>query len=470
VKPLYAGLIALGIAFMLWAVYSHLQYFGNMSFLGGILLLEAVTIALWKYQQRFFLFLMVAFLWGGMHLPLQDAWTGGRWVVLAAGAIVGYIVWMKTPRSHFRLIHLFAFFCVFAAFVSATVSPFVQMASFKALSLLLLFLYCGSGARAAVLGREEKFFQGLILASEFLVCATAIAYFVLGQSIWGNPNSMGAAMSIGAFPVLLWGWLVTEPSTLKFRRMIALLLCAFLIVFSMARAGMASLAMVTIVFCFGLHQYKLLAKVTGAILAMTALVGMLAPATLDQSFGDLKDAVLYKGHKDEGVLGSRRKPWEDSINSIQQHPWFGTGYGTAPTGEDPGLLYGRFASSAETAREHGSSYITITEWVGLLGVLPFAAMLVLTVTNLVRVCAWMNRTSNPRHYSIPIAMIVLAGLVHASFEDWLFAVGYYLCVYFWVFAFVLADFVPASNAMDQSPAFARIPARPSAFPGVVPNP
>jgi O-antigen ligase len=454
VKPLYAGLTALGIAFMLWAVYSHLQYFGNMSFLGGILLLEAVVIALWKYEQRFFLFLMVAFLWGGMHLPLQDAWTGGRWIVLAAGAVVGYVVWMKTPRSHFRLIHLFAFFCVFAAFVSATVSPFVQMASFKALSLFLLFLYCCSGARAAVIGREEQFFQGLILSCEFLVYATAIAYFVLGQFFWGNPNSMGAAMSIGAFPVLLWGWLVTEPSTLKFRRMIALLLCAFLIVFSMARAGMASLALVTIVFCFGLHQYKLLAKVTASVLAMAALVGMLAPATLDQSLGDFKDAVLYKGHKDEGVLGSRRKPWEDSINSIRQHPWFGTGYGTAPTGEAPGLLYGRFASSAETSREHGSSYVTIAEWVGLLGVVPFLLLLGATVASVGRVCAWMNRTSNPHHYSIPLAMIVLSGMVHAGFEDWMFAVGSYASVFFWFSAFIPADLVPAP-ATEASLLFSR---------------
>jgi hypothetical protein len=40
---------------------------------------------------------------------------------------------------------------------------------------------------------------------------------------------------------------------------------------------------------------------------------------------------------------------------------------------------------------------------------------------------------------------VLAGIVHATFEDWLFAVGSYPCVYFWVFAFMLADFVPTGD-------------------------
>ena len=51
----------------------------------------------------------------------------------------------------------------------------------------------------------------------------------------------------------------------------------------------------------------------------------------------MTDAVLYKGHKEEGVLGSRRTPWEKTGASIKEHPLFGTGYGTSPTGEDPGL-------------------------------------------------------------------------------------------------------------------------------------
>jgi hypothetical protein len=41
-------------------------------------------------------------------------------------------------------------------------------------------------------------------------------------------------------------------------------------------------------------------------------------------------------------------------------------------------------------------------------------------------------------------MVVVSGLCHATFEDWLFAVGSYICVYFWVFAFLLADLVPTA--------------------------
>jgi len=461
-KPLLVLVAILGSLFAVYLVYSHFAYFGNVSFLEGILMLEVIIGCLWKFDERFFPLMMIMFLLAGMNVPEQSVGTSGRWVVLAVGALVGYVIWIKTPRKHFGAFHLIAMFCVCAAFVSATVSPFLQMAMLKALSLLLLFLYGSAGARLAVLGREGRFFEGLLWACEFTVYATAICYFVLSFPVWGNPNSLGAAMSIGVFPVLLWGWLTSDSSVTRWRRLTALLLCTYLVSFSFARAGMIAVIIVTLVFCFGLRQYRLLLKAAGLSLCLVAVTGMVAPVTLIQSSQGLKDAVLYKGHREEGVLGSRRTPWEKTIASIKEHPLFGTGYGTSPTGEDPGFNFGRFASTAETSREHGSSYMTIAEWVGLLGVLPFVMLMGLTALNVARVCIWMRKTANPYHYSVPLAMALLAGFVHATFEDWLFAVGSYPCVYFWAFAFILADLVPKSDAVLVSrvlPAISQPPAR-----------
>jgi len=470
VKPLHWILIALGASAALYIIYTHLRYFGDISFLGGILLLEIVIAALWKFDERFFVLLMVTFLWAGMNVPLQSAGTVGRWVVLSAGAVVGFIIWIKVPRRPFGLLHLLAFYCVAAAFVSATVSPFIQMASGKALSLLLLFTYCASGARLAVIGREDRFFRGFQWGCEIAVYFTAVCYFGLGLNIWGNPNSLGVAMSVGLFPVLLWGWLVSDGVTVKFRRLVALFLCAYLVLFSVARAGIISIATITVVLCICLHQYKLLVKMVALVLFLVAIAGMLDPVSLNKSLEGFGDELLYKGHKSEGVMGSRRSPWEKTISTIKEHPLFGTGYGTSPTGEDPGLGFGKFASSAESEREHGSSYMTIAEWVGLLGVLPFAALVAVTLRNVWRVCAWMRRTADPRNYAIPLAMVVLAGLVHASFEDWLFAVGSYNSVYFWFAAFILADLVPDADAVPLAGVVSRASrSSPAGFGAVVPN-
>jgi hypothetical protein len=60
----------------------------------------------------------------------------------------------------------------------------------------------------------------------------------------------------------------------------------------------------------------------------------------------------------------------------------------------------------------------------------------------------MFRTRDPSHAAIPLAIVVLAGLIHAGFEDWLFAPGYYLCAFFWSMAFMLVDQVPMLGRPD----------------------
>jgi O-antigen ligase len=114
--------------------------------------------------------------------------------------------------------------------------------------------------------------------------------------------------------------------------------------------------------------------------------------------------------------------------------------------------------------------MTIAEWVGLLGVLPFVGLLAVTVSNVWKVCAWMNRTGDVNPYAIPVAMVVLAGLTHAAFEDWLFAVGYHVSVFFWVFAFLLADLVPGEVVVPAASVVPRT-SRPSSvgFGAVVQN-
>jgi hypothetical protein len=95
-----------------------------------------------------------------------------------------------------------------------------------------------------------------------------------------------------------------------------------------------------------------------------------------------------------------------------------------------------------TNREHGNSYLALAEYVGLLGLLPFSLVLFLIIRMIWRVCLWMRRSCNARHCAVPLAMMLLAGMVNALFEDWMVAVGYYLCVFFWTCVFLLHDVMP----------------------------
>jgi O-antigen ligase len=110
-----------------------------------------------------------------------------------------------------------------------------------------------------------------------------------------------------------------------------------------------------------------------------------------------------------------------------------------------------------TNREHGNSYLALAEYMGVLGAVPFLVLLLMLVRMLVRICSWMRRTGNSYHYCIPFTLVAIAGLVHACFEDWLFAVGSFLCIFFWVSAFLLIDLVPAFESERATPVFHRRP-------------
>jgi O-antigen ligase len=138
------------------------------------------------------------------------------------------------------------------------------------------------------------------------------------------------------------------------------------------------------------------------------------------------------------------------MDSIEEHPWFGTGLGTTAEGADTEQQQGRFASVSTVTSEHGSSYLAIIAGVGILGSIPCFLLLFMLTVKVFRTVGLMRRATSAAHPAIPLAMVMVAGIVHAAFEDWMFAPGNYLCVFFWSVAFILVDVTRSS----PSPAFA----------------
>jgi O-antigen ligase len=413
-------------------------YFTNQQYLMGVVFLEALAVCLWFYDWLFFPLLMVSFLWAGVGLPFSDSWTTARWLVLAVGAFAGVLRSIRLSRQHYNRFHLVAFFCVASALVSAMVSALPGFSALKAFSLFLLFLY-GSGGARLVLRNPDRFFRGLLLACEINVYATAVSYFVLGHEVWGNSNALGAVMGVATAPLLLWGALVAPSKNLRMRRAIACGGALYLVYFSLSRAAFLAAAVSLLLLLIGLRRQKLIIQ-GGIAAASVILIGaIVAPRHFEDLKTSFTEGLVYKGHQSEGILGSRRSPWQETVAIIREHPYFGSGFGASVTQQQPFGETRGFRSYADTNREHGSSYLAIMEWMGLLGILPFIALIVLLATALCRVCMWMRQRGSAAHYSVPIMLVLTAGLVHALFEDWLFAVGYYLTVLFWSFAFMLMD-------------------------------
>jgi O-antigen ligase len=448
-KYFLPAMIAICCLFAAYAAAFHPAYFSSSDQLATLLFAQILLAAVWKYRTRFFPLLLATFLWAGMALPFNGAWTSGRWLVLAVGALAGLVVYTRDERQSFAIFHLVALFCVVAALVSAAVSAYPSLAFSKAVSFLLLFLYGSSGARVAVIGRERSFFSKLLLGSELLVYISAISYLIFHSEIFGNPNSLGAVMGVVAAPILLWGILASEQPGTR-RRTFAFALALLLLFGSYARAGIAAAAVSSILMCVALRRYGLLLKGVGLALLLAALVAAVAPLH-QQPSDSLTSVFVYKGRREAGVLASRRPIWDETFSAIQEHPWLGSGFGTSPTSSEVVQRSETFESLREATREHGNSYLAITEWVGFVGDIPFLALVILIAANVGRALGQGRRTGLAGSPAIPLAGVLAAGLVHAAFEDWLFAPGYYLCVFFWALAFVLVDILATTSVVTVKP-------------------
>ena len=396
---------------------------------------------------------MGIFVLAGSALPFSGESFTLRWLFLAVGALAGFGLWMRTNREkHFALFHLIALFCVFSALASASASDLPITAFLKVGSLFLLFLYTSTGARVALAGREISFVRGLVLACEILVFVASLFYFA-GYDIFGNQNNLGAAIGVGAVPVLVWAALTAENRAERQRRYTALALCGVLLYATVCRAAIVADAAVIIVFTLALRRPQLLLKAAFAGALLLEIMAVANPSHMGELMDSLSGRFIFKidEHRTKtGVFGSRETPWDDTIAAVKQHPWFGTGFGTSDMGsEPPGLGTSSIYTIEGSNREHGSSYLAMAEYMGLLGILPFLFLLILVGRAAGRTYAWVRRTGSPSHYAVPFALIALAGLIHAGFEDWLFAAGSYLCLFFWVSAFVLVDLTSGINPDPQ---------------------
>jgi len=475
-KVVLFGMVVAGLLVGYFFVQTHPQYFSNVDYLAALVVVELVLASLWHYDVIFFPLLMFFFIWAGIDLPFSSAGMTARWFVLVIAAFAGFVMWMRERRHTFNEFHLAALFCVAAALVSALVSADAPTSLLKVLSLFLLFLYGATGARLAILGRESKFIQGLLIGCEITVYYTAISYFGLGRPIWGNPNSLGAVMGVVMVPLLLWGVIVAGPRGQRYRRSIALLTACTLLYVALSRASMLAAAVAVVTLCVTLRRQRLLVQGAFLVVLFLASAAVFNPTHFESFVQSTTSEILYKGKSDTGILGSRLSPWQETINVIKERPWFGSGFGTSYMGEyasrgrlDLSPSAGGLYTKEGTNREHGNSYLALAEYVGLLGILPFAVLVFLVARMIYQVCVWMRKNSNPYHSAIPLAMVLLAGLVHAFFEDWLFAIGYYLCVFFWTTAYLLRDLTPAPKAIripTASPAHPRVA---DPFGTIVPN-
>ncbi len=420
-------------------------YLTSVQYVVAFILIEVMIAVVWSYRQRCLPLVLLIFVLAGTRSPLHFVGSAGRWVVLFVAAIAGLRMYLNEPQRWFGPLHGLAMLCILSSFASAVVSSYPSTAAFKALSLLLLLIYCGSGARLDIndkpLMRATRFLRWV----ELLIYVLAFSYFGLHYPLLGNPNSLGAVLGVIAVPLLFWGSLQEMATPSLLRRRAALIMSVALLFSSYARAGIMAAFFSCLLVAIATRRYRYFLKGIGVALVAALLVALWVPIKNQTTASRSPlDKFLYKGHASGDLLKSRRSVWDNTIASIRQHPFLGSGFGTSANGKDVvGVEPNQMRVDTVVAgKEHGNSYFAILEWEGLLGVVPFVLLLGLIVAYLFRFAIWIWRSREFSSPALPLAAMITAGLIHAGFEDWLFAVGYDLCVFFWIAVFLMVDSLP----------------------------
>jgi O-antigen ligase len=435
VFPLVA---AASIVFLLFLSVRRPYLFGESNVLALLVLVLAGFIAA-HFETHFWTLMIGVFFWAGSGFPLAGAMSQFRWVVLASGAFLSLAYYARRAnRIPFNYLHLLALFAVMIAFASALVSVNPLLTVLKALSLAALFVYACIGARILWAKNPEPFVRTLVLTSEVLVYFSAVCYLA-SFDVWGNPNSLGLIMGCLCWPVLLWRFILPSTAKRSPRYFVVLFLCGGLLLLSLSRASMVAAFLASMFLLVGARRYRTLLMGVSLFAAILLNMFLLAP----ERFQSASETLLYKKGEHGHLLDSRQKPWERSVAIFREHPWLGLGFGAADNSADWRFSY---ATPGQQTRERGSSYLTMLETTGAIGTVFFALLLLCILRESWRVFLRLRRSGNVNQPSVVAAAIILGGVVNAFFEDWMLAVGYYMCVIFWVLAFSLRDWMaePAS--------------------------
>jgi O-antigen ligase len=436
----------IGAAFcIITLIYLSLSrpYLFDQSYLAECLGLQAALLIALQYETYFWTSLVTVFFWSGSAFPMAGPMNLFRWVLLGIAAIIGLGYYGKrTNDIKFNRIHLLGLFTVVAAFASALVSTNPLLTSLKALSLAALFTYGSVGARILWARHPERFIARLLFLVEVLVYLTAICYSA-SFAAWGNPNSLGLITGVLCWPVSLWRFLIARSRSEYIRYLCILCICGILLLSSLSRASLLAASLSSLFLLVGARRYRTLLMGISVCTATLLIAFLLSP---DQ-FRSSSDVLLYKQGERGKLMQSREKPWATSIASFREHPWLGLGFGAADNSAEWRL---GVATIGQQTRERGSSYLTILEGTGIVGALPFALLVLCLLREIWRVYSWLRRTGNLDHPSIVPAILILGSLVSAFFEDWLLAVGYYMCVIVWVPALLLCDWMACPANLPES--------------------
>jgi O-antigen ligase len=345
-----------------------------------------------------------------------------RWAffILFSFHIFGDILLGRTVRR-IKVFDIFATIFIIYAFLSALYSPYPKVTLERSATILLLYVsvfwiiwkYAYDQGPQKVVNLILQVAMFIFIVSYLMIIFFPHRAFFASrfQGIFENPNSMGLICAI-LLPLAFWQFLET-------RKKSALFLLFLMLGGSLLSASRTSIN--AVIFSLGYFIYKRTGKYRPLVFfSFLSLASVLAwiIESLSQHFFS---AYFRFGTLPTG--GGRLEIWPYALALIKDNPLFGYGFGV----EDRIFkLKGIMLSGRYPSYVH-NSYLGLMLQLGILGVIFFFAPLLTLLFK--ELFSKQNSETPLLRYALQASLI--AGLLCAIFESWIYSVGNSQAFPFW---------------------------------------
>ena len=346
-----------------------------------------------------------------------------RWVVMAALIADSFV--RTKMRNLEKYDALFILPIVFAAASTAwSISTTTTIARTLSIVLFYLTIYFAIWQRISQ-WRLNKLYDLLLVPAIGLFAISVTAGFLLPEStieagrlkgIFSNANTLGLFASF-CFPIAIRRCIV-RPSNYSYGSAILSLLAVFM---SGCRTALLNIALTFIVVVLRLKFRQKWAAITilGAISAV--YIGVMYQEFMDSA---VRLETLRTG-------SNRTIFWNNFVDFIAERPLLGHGFGTEDRVNE---FYGvdwRLDFNIRGDRAL-NSYLGITSETGLIGLAIFMLPLLLL--------AWKSLWVKQSKDIIFSSASIIAGLITAIFESYLFSAGNAFCYVFWIHVMLVVHY------------------------------
>jgi O-antigen ligase len=369
----------------------------------------------------------------------------GRFALLLAYCVGGAVgIFLRTPLRRFAAADIPAILCLGLAFISGEFSIDPSLTFGRAVSVTLLYAATFWTIWSWALRYGEKIILDPLVAAGALIFIVGLLMIPLTAEAWQedgrfrgclvNPNTLGLLAALFS-PLVLWRFFQRKwwsDAALFVAIWISLILAA-------TRNGLiAALVGTAIVLFWSISRAWLLFGAVAVFGLIGLLIGNLENLSEDSALARLAPTA------EVGSAG-RTDMWDLGWDLIQQSPIIGHGFGT----EDLAFSEGSFREY-EGKRFH-NSYLGMAYELGYVGVAAFFGPLIL----LALTQFWRRRGMTELALPHVLLAVLVAGLVSAFFESWIYSVGNALSFPFWTCVALLVKMSVderRSASLQQGPA------------------